>query len=99
MNCMKAAFKALVICLPLAACAKPGAIIKEVPIEVKVPVTTPCVVERPIEPMPLRDQLSRDEWESLTTDQRQAILAAQAIGRKIFSDRLLDATAACQDAG
>lgn len=80
----------------LAGCAqKQGSIIKEVPVEVKVPVVVPCMGERPEEVLSLRDQFTREEWEALTTDQRENLLAAQALLRKIYGDRLTAASAGC----
>lgn len=71
-------------------------VIKEVPIEVKVPVAVPCMGERPGPVGALIDSLSRDEWDALTTDQRANLLAAQALMRKIYGDRLTDASAGCR---
>lgn len=84
------------LALLLAGCATPDTIIKEVPIEVKVPVTVPCMGERPEEPQALRDFISRDAWDALTTDQRENLTAAQALAHKNFGDRSTVAAAGCQ---
>lgn len=80
----------------LMACApKTVQVIKEVPVEVKVPVHAPCVVNRPTPPAPLRDKILPEEWRALTTDQRENLLAAQGLGRKAYQDRLEVSTAGC----
>lgn len=71
-------------------------VVKEVPIEVKVPVAAPCMGQRPEPVEALRDSLSREEWDALTTDQRENLVAAQALLRKIYGDRLTDASAGCR---
>lgn len=87
------------ICVTLAALSLTGCtrtIIKEVPVEVKVPVTVPCMGERPATVDALRDSLTREEWDLLTTDQRENLLAAQALAHMIFGNRLTDASAGCR---
>lgn len=83
-----------VLALVLTGCTR--TITKEVVVEVKVPVTVPCMAERPGAVTALIDGLSRDEWDALTTDQRANLLAAQALERKIYGDRLTDASAGCR---
>lgn len=81
----------------LAACAgQPKTVIREVPIEVKVPVRMPCMGERPEQPVSLRDKFTEDEWRALTTDQRANLVAAQAIARMIYGNQLADASAGCR---
>lgn len=71
-------------------------VIKEVPVEIKVPVAQPCVSgNRPEEVKPLRDRISREEWEQLSTDQRENLLGGQSLDRKGYGDRLAVATAGC----
>lgn len=85
----------LLILISLAGCS-PKVITKEIPIEVRVPVPAPCVQgDRPAEPESLRDRMSREMWTNLTTDQRENLLAAQALDRKAYGDRLTAATAGC----
>ena len=81
----------------LAGCQAPRTVIQDRPVTVEVPVTVPCIEQRPEEPVALRDQLSSEEWAALTVDQRSALIAAQALARKIFADRLVSATAGCQE--
>lgn len=82
--------------LLLAGCATtPDPIIVEKPIEVKVPVSAPCMGPRPSEPAPLLHLLTTEEWKQLTTDQRDAYLFAQALKRKIYGDELTAAAAGC----
>lgn len=71
-------------------------VIVEKPVEVKVPVTVPCVVAKPSEPTPLRDRMDRSTWDAMTTDQREKLAQAQALDRKAYGDRLAVATAGCQ---
>lgn len=83
----------LVALLLLAGCTK--TVIKEVPIEVKVPVAAPCMGERPKEPTALRDKIPSETWESMPTDQRQNQLGAQAMARKAYGDKVTVASAGC----
>lgn len=92
-------FFALICLLIAVAFATTGCtrtVYEEKVVEVKVPVAAPCVVDRPAEPISLRDTLSREEWDSLTTDQRENLMAAQALLRKVYGDRLTVATAGCR---
>lgn len=87
---------ALPLALLLAACgARREQVIVEKPVEVKVPVSVPCVVNKPSEPTSLRDRIPRDEWEAMTTDQREKLAQAQALDRKVYGDSLTVATAGC----
>lgn len=85
--------------LVLAACTKTVEVpvIKEVPVEVKIPVAQPCVSgQKPVEVQPLRDKVSSQEWNALTTDQRENLLGGQSLDRKGYGDRLAVATAGCR---
>jgi hypothetical protein len=89
----------MIACSTLAALSLAGCtrtITKEVPIEVKVPVTVPCMGARPSPVQALRESLSREEWDALTTDQRANLVAAQAIERMIYGNRAADASAGCR---
>lgn len=70
-------------------------VIKEVAVEVKVPVSTPCIVNRPTPPASLRDKVSVAQWRALSTDQRENLLASQSLERKVYQDRLEVSTAGC----
>lgn len=91
---MKAIAIIAVLALALAGCTR--TVTKEVVIEVKVPVTVPCMGEHPASVTALIESLSRDEWDAMTTDQRANLLAAQAIERKVYGDTLTDASAGCR---
>ena len=82
----------------LASCTKTVEVevIKTVPVEVKVPVATSCVVNRPTPPTALRNVVTPEEWRGLTTDQRENLLAAQGMNRKAYQDRLEVSTAGCR---
>lgn len=86
---------ALAGAVALAGCA-PKTIYVDRPVEVRVPVTVPCMAERPAEVVSLRDTLTREEWDALTTDQRENLMGAQALLRKIYGDRLTAASAGCR---
>lgn len=88
-------FAPIIIAALLTGC-QTRTVIKEVPIEVKVPVAMPCMGARPGDVTALRETMSREEWDSLTTDQRENLMAAQALARKIYGDRLTDASAGCR---
>jgi hypothetical protein len=85
----------LLACLLLSACAGREQVIVEKPVEVKVPVTVPCVKLKPDEPVALQTTIGRQAWDAMTTDQREKLLNAQAMRRKSFGDKLTVATAGC----
>lgn len=81
----------------LAGCAgKPDPIIVERIVEVKVPVTVPCMGSRPDAITALIEAMSSEQWDALSTDQRANLLAVQALERKIYADKLTDASAGCR---
>ena len=78
----------------LASCA--GTVVEERIVEVKVPVTVECVRgQRPPEVQPLKSKMSKEEWDALTTDQREKLLLAQASDRKEYGEALYVATSGC----
>lgn len=88
---------AIALLLALAGCAgKPKTVIVDRIVEVKVPVTVPCLAAPPPAVTALIESLSREQWDALSTDQRANLLAAQALERKIYGDRLTDASAGCR---
>lgn len=91
---------AVLVCIavyPLTGCAtKQIPVTVEKVVEVKVPVSTPCVKDRPEEVVALNRKMTREEWDSLTTDQREKLLGAQALDRKAYGDKLNVATAGCR---
>lgn len=83
--------------LALAGCAvDPEPVIQTRVVETKVPVTVPCMGERPGPITALIDSIPRDEWDALTTDRRANLLAAQALERKLYGEKLADAAAGCR---
>jgi len=86
--------KTFLLPLVLAACATPN--VDEGTI-VKVPVSVPCLSgDRPEEIKALKETMTREEWDSLTTDQREKLLLANAAERKAYGDSLYVTTAGCQ---
>lgn len=79
--------------LTTTACAR--TVVKEVPFEVKVPVTVPCVTGKPQEVQALRDRMTKPEWDRLSTDQRQSLLVSQGLDRKAFGDQASVVIAGC----
>lgn len=65
-------------------------------VEVKVPVTVPCKGDEPDPITMLRETMSREEWDALTTDQRANLLAAQALAWRTFGWQATDAAAGCR---
>lgn len=64
--------------------------------EVRVAVAAPCRQgERPTEPVSLRDRFTNEEWQAMTTDQRENLVSAQGLDRKVYGDRLAVNTAGC----
>ncbi len=68
---------------------------RDVPTTVKVPVTVPCVKDKPVEVQALRDRMTREEWASLTTDQRQSLLLGQGFDHKAYGDKSKVVIAGC----
>lgn len=64
-------------------------------VEVKVPVTVPCKGDEPDPITMLRETMTREEWEALTTDQRANLLAAQSLAWRTFGWQATDAAAGC----
>lgn len=93
---MKAVITLIGAALALAGCATREPVIVERVVEVKVPVAAPCMGERPGPVAALINSIPREEWDALTTDQREHLLAAQALERKLYGDRLTDAAAGCR---
>lgn len=69
--------------------------IKEVPLEIKVPVVIPCVTDKPGGVTALRLRVGLAEWGALSTDQRNNLIGAQALDHKLFGDKLSIAMAGC----
>lgn len=65
-------------------------------VEVKVPVTVPCKSGEADPVTMLRESVGREEWDALTTDQREALLAAQALAWRTFGWQTADSTAGCR---
>jgi hypothetical protein len=66
------------------------------PTLVEVPVSAPCVQgTRPDPVAPVRNTYSREQWNALTTDQREKILGSNGMSRKAYGDKLYVATAGC----
>lgn len=87
----------LAAALFLCGCAgEPKTVLRDRVVEVKVPVASPCKGQLPDPVTAMRDQFSEDEWAALSTDQRAAVVAAQALARTIYGNRLADATAGCR---
>jgi hypothetical protein len=93
---MKTVLTLIAAALTLAGCVTREPVIEERIIEVKVPVTVPCMGQRPDPVQALRDSIGREEWAVLTTDQRAALVAAQALAHKLLGERATDASAGCR---
>lgn len=79
----------------LGACTR--TVYEDRPVEVKVPVTVPCVKNKPAEVQALRDRMTREKWDSLSTDQRQSLLLGQGLDRKAFGDQAMVVIAGCPE--
>lgn len=80
--------------LILSACTTP--VIKDRVETVKVPVTVPCVKDtRPEEVKPLKQTMSKQQWDALTLDQREKLLLGNGMARKTYGDQLYVATSGC----
>lgn len=65
-------------------------------VEVKVPVTVPCKSGEPDPITMLRETMSREQWDALTTDQRENLLAAQALAWRVYGWQATDVAAGCR---
>jgi hypothetical protein len=64
---------------------------------VLVPVSAPCVQgQRPVEVKALKETMTKEQWDTLSTDQREKLLLANAADRKAYGDQLFVVTAGCR---
>lgn len=88
--------KKTILFLPLILGACATSAVQSDPKIVNVAVTVPCVEpSRPAEVTPLKDKMTKDEWDNLDTATRQKLLLAQAADRKGYGEELYVATAGC----
>lgn len=88
----------LVMAGALAACGNPGTIVRDRPVEVRVPVPQPCASERPAKVVPLKEKIPREQWDERDVRQKAAAVAAQALEHQTYGEQLDAATAACPEA-
>ena len=81
--------------IALASCGSKTVYVDRV-IKVNVPVAAPCMGTAPDPVEMLREQIPRDEWDALTTDQRENLIAAAALAWRIFGWQATDASAGCK---
>lgn len=76
----------------LSACstAKP---VQDRPVIVNVPVSQPCVGERPLPPTPLARAYN---WDAMDVRQKAAAVAKQALEWQTYGEQLNAATGACE---
>ena len=75
----------------LNACS-PKVITRDVPVETKVPVATPCVSSWPQKPGPLPDG---SHWAQMDVKMKAATIGKHAIELRNFADNLAAATGGC----
>lgn len=87
----------LIPALLLAGCAgTPPPVIVEKIVEVKVEVPVPCLsAPLPTEPVPLRDRYSYDEWTAMGTAEREALVLAQGLDRRVYGDQATSLLTGC----
>ena len=85
----------LLLALALAGCTKTVTVVKEVPVEVRVPVSAPCMGEKPNEVVNLNQKVDQAHWNELGTDQRDALIGAQGMSRKVYGEKLTVAASGC----
>ena len=76
----------------LAACS-PKVITRDVPVEVKVPISVPCAAERPSPPVPL--SRAYPNWPAMDVRQKAAAVGKQALEWQAYGEGLNAATAGC----
>lgn len=84
-----------IIAAALAGCSTKTVYVDRV-VEVKVPVTVPCKGKDPDPIAMLRETMTREEWDALTTDQRANLLAAQSLAWRTYGWQATDASSGCQ---
>jgi len=88
----------LLIALTLSSCASTP-VIKEVIQTVNVPVLVECLGGLPPDVRPLKELYNEEQWNRLTTDQRNNIIIAQALDRKVYGEQMASASAGCLSDG
>ncbi|MDZ4307544.1 hypothetical protein [Allopontixanthobacter sp.] len=76
-------------------CSSSGTIVRDRPVEVRVPVPQPCAGPRPARIIPLKDQLTFEDWIARDVRQKAATIGKQALDRQTYGEQLDAATAAC----
>lgn len=66
---------------------------------VKVPVATPCIPDgaRPTAVTPVQETVPREQWDSMSTDQRQAKLLANGVRRVAYEHEAEIVLIACSE--
>jgi hypothetical protein len=80
--------------LMLSACAHPT-IVKNVPVTVKVPVAQACAGSRPAPVIPLKDQMTEEQWKALDVKQKAAFVGKQGLDLRTYGEQLNAATGGC----
>jgi hypothetical protein len=89
---------ALALVVALAGCESAGTIVRDRPVEVKVPVFTPCVAgPRPAKVRPLKEELAPAEWQRLDVRQKAAAAGRKGLERQTYGEQLNAATGACPE--
>lgn len=81
--------------LALSACSTPQTVYRDRPVEVKVPVSTPCASLRP-DPVPTLVE-AYPQWDALDVRQKAAAVARHALDLRTYGEQLNAATAACPE--
>lgn len=79
--------------LSLAGCTE--TIVKEVPVEVKVPVAQPCAGDRPATVTSLKRDYTDEQWDQMDPKQKAAAVGHKALERQTYGEQLNAATASC----
>ena len=85
---------AIVFALLLSGCG--DTVVEERPVRVNVPVTQPCVGNRPALVATLKQDYTDAEWRAMDVRQKSAAVGRKGLERQAYGESLNAATGACQ---
>lgn len=88
---------ALATAVALAGCS--DTVVEYRDVIVRVPVATPCIPDgaRPTTVTPVRETIPREQWDAMSTDQRQAKLLANGVRRVAYEHEAETVLVACSE--
>lgn len=88
--------KRIIIIAALALVGCGGSVVQERPTTVSIPVPQPCVDgPRPASVKPIREQMTRDERDTLDVRQKAALVGKQGLDLRAYGEDMNAATGGC----